>query len=870
MDFAQTVSEGSISESCHAVRFSLGHIFIVGADWGGSDVGPRLAAITVLHIRTHSLSEWNGQGASHMTLSPALTVAFAVKDGAPADVREWISVELAEFLVSGRRGFMVSTEAVRRTPEADELARHAREAIVDELRRQHLVPAEVALGRAFASANSVVYEQTHHGMPLDARPPMQIGATAVIVEDHVATFGHVPPGQLILIEDGLVYAVPDLQSWFPHYDDPNLDSPNPEPLGYGPRVAPVIAQTDLRSGDTVLLCSTECSRAFSEEMQLAGVSSSSLAFLHGRDPDKILDVFRDLVVEYDIADAAVTVLGFAPGRSSSQIRTAGDIGRRARDSWRSARGQMHQLLPAPNRGAAVAPTFSEKPLADAVRSTVIHEGQGDVPPAASMISEEPVAGIGSARLARRSRWRARTLRIAEQMVPTRKDTWQPPTSVRQFGVPGAHGVQGYRGNASDMGEESWRNRLPRFPAAQAIVWTLLCLVLILGIVGGVAMRERWFSSHDDYRQNLAAVDRSIVDARKLSDPTKSDDAFLSAQQELNGARSAGAPEGDLVPRQQAITDGRDTIHHVIRLEEVTRIGGLPDELQGGTTRAVRTPGGIFLVSGSLYQLQPDEKTIVRVLDEGSTVNDPTLGKVQVGKLYGVTYDSGGLYTTDGNHVFVYGTDNVWRVVKLGEINEQGPWPAGPIGAFDGNLYILEAQYRNIYRFTTHPEGKTSDAIDWVNTGSRPDLKQAVDMAIDGNIYVLLADGRVLTLYLGEIASDIAPSYLLTGQGDEVKSIVNGAATGYLYVSVVNGKNGRVVAFDRMGKEQYQLELPAGFSTQGVDVLAPFEQLQAITVNEDSGTLYLINGDAIWSARYRLPSLPPPEATPVATPVVPTG
>ncbi len=793
-----------------------------------------------------------------MTLSPALTVAFAVKDGVPADVRDWISVELAEFLVSGRRGFMVSTEAVRPTPEADELARHAREVIVDELRRHLLSPAEVALGRAFAAANSTVYEQTHHGMPLDGGLPIQIGATAVIVDGHVATFGHVPPGQLILIEDGLVYAVPDLQSWFPHYVDPNLDSPNPEPLGYGPRVAPVIAQTDLRSGDTVLLCSAGCSRAFSQEMQLAGVASDGLAFLHGRDPDRILDVFRDLVVEYELADAAVTVLGFAPGPTSSQIRTIGDISRRTLDSWRSARVRMLQLLPAtsPKAGAAVVPLSVDRAALD--------DGEEGSSPM-TMIPDELVAGTGGARVNWRLRWRARTLRVAEQLVPTRKDTWRPPTSVRQFGVPGSHGVQGYRGNASEMGEESWRNRLPRIPAARAIAWTFLCLVLILGVIGVVATRERWFSATEDYRQNLAAVDRSILDARKLSDPTKSDDAFLSAQQDLNGARTAGAPESDILPRQQAITDGRDSIHHVIRLEDVTRIGGLPDELQSGTTRVVRTPGGIFLVSGSLYQLQPDEKTIVRVLDEGSTVDDPKLGKVTVGKLYGVTYDSGGLYATDGSHVFAYSTDNVWHVVELGQINQQGPWPAGSIGAFDGNLYILEAQYRNIYRFNTHPDGKTSDAIDWVNTGSRPDLNKAVDMAIDGNIYVLLADGRVLTLYLGEIASDISPSYLLTGSGDEVKSIVNGAATGYLYASVVNGKNGRVVAFDRKGQKQYQLELPAGFSTQGVDVLAPFEQLQAITVDEDSGTLYLINGDAIWSARYRLPSLPPPEATPVATP-----
>jgi hypothetical protein len=69
--------------------------------------------------------------------------------------------------------------------------------------------------------------------------------------------------------------------------------------------------------------------------------------------------------------------------------------------------------------------------------------------------------------------------------------------------------------------------------------------------------------------------------------------------------------------------------------------------------------------------------------------------------------------------------------------------------------------------------------------------------------------------------------------------------------------------DREGGHVSQLALPDGFSTGSADVLPPFDELQDIGVDEETGTLYLINGDAVWTARYSLPPLPgsTPEASP---------
>jgi hypothetical protein len=69
------------------------------------------------------------------------------------------------------------------------------------------------------------------------------------------------------------------------------------------------------------------------------------------------------------------------------------------------------------------------------------------------------------------------------------------------------------------------------------------------------------------------------------------------------------------------------------------------------------------------------------------------------------------------------------------------------------------------------------------------------------------------------------------------------------------EDGRIVAFDSEGQNAAQLMLPIGFSTANVDVAEPFEGIQDVIVEESSGTIYIINADGIWTARFSLPDLP---------------
>lgn len=783
-----------------------------------------------------------------MIVSPALAVAFAVKDGAPSDAREWVSTDLAEYLISGRRGFMVITETLDTSAGGAELSSWVREIIANELRRQYQQPADIALGRAFAAANGAIHERMreHHGGDAAQWLRLLVGASAVVVERATATMAYVPPSQLILIQDGLVYALPELDSWSSYYADAASDLPTPEPLGFGPRVAPVIAQTDLRPGDTLILGSAHVGKAIVGSA--ADGSSPAIALTHGRDPDRILDAFRDAIAADDLQSAAVAVLGFAPLVDGKSIRTLGDVGRRAHDTARSAKGALSPVLPTRNTPALPDP------------SSIIEVSPDDDPSlSGDDLRElaEPNAGQD-----RRTQWRARTLRVAEKMTPSRDGTWAPATYVQQFGVPGSHGVESYRGGTPVMGEASWRNRLPRIGVRGSVAWAFICLVLVVAVLGTMVFRERILVSDGNYLDHLVQVDKTIQDARAATNPDDINRELDLAQRQLNAAAAAGAPADAISVRQRTITERQDETNHVLRMTNVTRIGGLPDELKAGGTRLAWTPGGLFLVDGSLYLLQPDAKVIDRVLATGSTVKGTS---TEVGHLYNVAYDTDGLYTTDGVNLYVYSTDNTWHVVKMDEINEQGPWQPAPMGSFSNSVYLLESDYRNIYRFNGDPSTPVAEPSGWVQPGDRSLLGTAVDMAIDGNIYVVLESGEVITYYRGAVSGRVTPSYIGDGQ---VVAIANGAATGYLYVAVVEGNQGRIIAFDKSGKYVYQLELPAEFTTGDLAVKQPFEGLQDFAVDENSGTIYLANGDAVWSASYELPPLPNAKGTPAAdgTPV----
>lgn len=803
-----------------------------------------------------------------MTLSSASSIAFAVAGGMPADAREWITVDMAGHPTSGRRGYLVATEPVGQSGRAYELASQAREIIIQELRRLHRSAPDEALGRALASANGAIYEQTRGPLLAGAAQRVLVGVTAIVFDNHIATIAHVPPGQLILVEDGLVYSVPNLESWFPNYALNGDAASQPEPLGFASWTSPLIAQTELRPGDTIIVCSSGTGQAFAEEIVTSGFTLRDLAWLHHRDPEMVLDSLRDVVIARDLNRAAAAVVSFPPVPDGAQITRLSDVGRRAREHWRHGRAHVSQWRPMvvprrrehsrPTANAVVTSAGGDTDPESSTMRTAAHAalagGSGDAPLPVSQATGRTGARTRRTRVRkdrveqRLERAQARMQQIADWGGPKWRQTWTSPSPMSQFGVPGAHGVNKFRGQGAYMGEASWRNRLPRLPIIGANwIWPLLLMLIAGAILGASLVRDRLQVDEVDPGALVAAIDEEILEAQETESEGEVAAHLAAAQRNLESARDAGVSEDVLSPRQQAITKHLDAVTDVIRMSDLQRIGTLPEEFDQTSVRGVYTPAGIFFVAGSLYQWRPgDSRAMDAVLKQGDKV-----GAATVGRLWGVAFDAKGLYVTDGEYVYMLATDSrEWRAVQLGRINNQ-PWKPGAVAAFDGSVYLLQSEYLQIYRFGVEDATDVAPPRDWLVSG-REELEKSRDIAIDGKVYVLLENGRVLLLFQGELSSSLEPRYADSGAAG---SIVNGAATGYTYISVTDSDNSRIVAFDQLGSAAYQLRLPIGFSTGNVSVRAPFDGLQDVVVDESSGTIFIVNSDAIWTARYSLPSLP---------------
>lgn len=773
-----------------------------------------------------------------MTLPQPTAVAAAVSGGIPTDVREWIAVDIVGSPSAHRRGYAVYAEPQDPDGHTSELARQVRDVLLHELRLHPHQAPDAALARAFGVANSLVFDDAS----MRGGSPRQIGATAVVFEGHTATIAHVPPGQLILIQDQLVYGVPDLDTRLPHWAEANGPAPTPEPFGYSKWIAPLLVQTELMPGDTIILCNDATATVLAQMNKDSLDTTMTLREFHGMDPDDILDLVRNLVLDADETFFASGVISFPPNPVASEIETLEDVARNAREQTRHARAAMRSIIP-------TLPTLP-----------TIRKASPDEPESADASDDSTEVEIQKPKISLQER----LIRITEGRPTDSESTWRPRRPETMYGAPGAHGVRKHRRITGGGEGVSWKSGVPRAPFVTSPVFIGIVLLAIF-LLGALVWNQRDIFLPDEnvYVPVLAQVDQRLNAIEAMDDPDQIRSELDTAQSDLERAEELGAPDDLLGQRQLAITLERDDVDDVLRVSGVRRIGSLPEELKEQQTSAFMTSGGIFLANGNLYRLNPESAEMQMMLEQGREIEG-----IRVGDLFGVAYDGNFLIVTDGKALFfASSTDGaIWQSMQMEEINNQGPWQPGPIAAFNENMYIMEREFRNIYTFTTDANQQIVAPSDWVSTGDRINLNIAVDMTIDGNIYVLLEDGQVITYRSGlETHRYDLPGFDFRTQ--DPKAIVRGPSTGYIYVVVEDHEGGgRVIATDVEGNNAVVMELPTDFSTGGADVLDPFDSVQDIVVDEPTGTLYIINGDAVWSFQYTLPALElDPNATPDASP-----
>lgn len=145
-----------------------------------------------------------------------------------------------------------------------------------------------------------------------------------------------------------------------------------------------------------------------------------------------------------------------------------------------------------------------------------------------------------------------------------------------------------------------------------------------------------------------------------------------------------------------------------------------------------------------------------------------------------------------------------------------------------NLYVLDRGANQIHKYIGIPSGY-SNRRDYFK--HPVNLNGAVNLAIDGSIYVLYGDGRVLKFTAGkreEFSMDNFHPPL-----DGVKLIETTADSEHLYVT----KDNRVMIFDKDGQYQRQLRVEN------------LEKIKALSLSPDKTKLYLLEDQKWYEVSY---------------------
>ena len=148
--------------------------------------------------------------------------------------------------------------------------------------------------------------------------------------------------------------------------------------------------------------------------------------------------------------------------------------------------------------------------------------------------------------------------------------------------------------------------------------------------------------------------------------------------------------------------------------------------------------------------------------------------------------------------------------------------------YNSRLYLLSKSDNQVYRYNRSGSGFSS-AYGWLN--GQNDLSQAVDMAIDGYVYVLNGNGTVLKFLRGE-----PTDFKIEGIDPPLQNTTKIKVSLDLdYIYILEPGEKRLAVFDKTG--QFILQYKSD----------KFNALQDFAVDEAGKKIYFLNGSLIYAA-----------------------
>lgn len=357
---------------------------------------------------------------------------------------------------------------------------------------------------------------------------------------------------------------------------------------------------------------------------------------------------------------------------------------------------------------------------------------------------------------------------------------------------------------------------------------LLIPVLLAVLTGFMYWNVRQDRATAFQRLLQQASERRAV-ATTTSDPTRVRQLLRAALEDVERALAVRPTDPAARQLKRLLQADLDRLEGIVRLLSLRSVASLP-----GTAAASRR---LVVMQDQAYVLDRSVSVLYRVdLNTGVITQLLRAGETRHGRVVGPLADitllpAGGPRLTDSLVVLDI-TDQLWQVEADGTVVPVMVRVAGwqqprLAGGYEGNFYVLDAGQGQILKYLPTAEGYTDAPNPWLESDANVRLDDVVDMAIDGIIYLLKADGRIEKLTMGRPRPFDQPD-----EFDLTAPVALFALPPPDSVYVADTR--RVLQLTTEGAFQRQLLPPEG----------TFQLLSALWIDEAQGRLYVVDNGTL--------------------------
>jgi hypothetical protein len=393
-----------------------------------------------------------------------------------------------------------------------------------------------------------------------------------------------------------------------------------------------------------------------------------------------------------------------------------------------------------------------------------------------------------------------------------------------------------------------RSRFPRFEISRVVIGLSLIIVIATGAAIGYS---RWNSQSVNQAQafetGMTKVAERREEAMRQRDLSTAYAMLVDARAQLD-ALAAEQPdasaESQVTNEYAAIDEALTRLSGARHLSTIQTVGSVPAAPDGVTTRMAAGGGRVFLLSDAVYQVDVAGSSLIVLLEPGDVVGGSTVGTLRM-----ISWREDRLLAADEERAYILDPATAsWSAEPFGTFDDAGFTDIVAGEAYDFNLYLLAPDSGQILKFTAGLYDSPPE--DWTNGFGRSDLEHATDLAIDGSVWVLLDDGRIMQFFRSRLEATLEPE-VVPPLGATYALY---ASAGSNYLHLLNSTDGRILRLTRDGRVVQQF-VPG-------DEPSPMTGATDLVVDESTHIAYVLASNTLYT--IRLPEEPDP-ASPTATP-----